>query len=86
MIRVLKWNVPVDDEWHPIGSGPVVHVDAFNPWEVFIWTLQENESQTRAARVYGTGQPLPENVEHLGSASANGGALIWHVFGSPDAS
>ena len=24
--RILKWNVPVDDNRHSIGGGPVVHV------------------------------------------------------------
>lgn len=25
--RVLRWNVPVDDQWHEIGAGKVLHVN-----------------------------------------------------------
>ena len=26
MKTVLKWTILVDDEWHPVGAGPVLHV------------------------------------------------------------
>ena len=78
--RVLKWPVPVDDQDHPIGWGPVALVDSTNPRLVHVWTIEESESVNpwRAARVYGTGQPVVGADEHLGSVNING--LEWHVF------
>ena len=29
MRRVLKWPVPIDDQWHEIGDGPVALVERF---------------------------------------------------------
>lgn len=48
-MRVLKWAVAVDDEWHEIGTGEVVLVAPFNSdaeWHslearaVNVWTLE----------------------------------------------
>ena len=84
-LRVLKWPVPVDDREHPIGDGTVLHVgcQGRNPQVVYVWTLEPDGAQLRgrAARVFGTGQPLPEYIGagyHLGSVIE--GALVWHVF------
>ena len=79
MKRVLKWNVPVDDREHPIGAGPVMHVACQSTIDVVqVWTLEDDHvREVVAARVFATGQPLPEGVgadHHLGSV------LIWHVF------
>jgi hypothetical protein len=85
--RILKWTIPVDDQRHLIGAGPVVHVDSqsdptfHDPGAVQVWT-DENDSEHVAptsARVYATGQPIPEDGEVLGTALVLGGALVWHV-------
>ena len=83
MMRVLKWTVPVDDQWHPIGAGDVVHVacQMDGPFSVQVWTLEADNLEMRSACVFGTGQPLPDRVTHLGTALANQGALVWHLFG-----
>jgi hypothetical protein len=86
-MRVLKWNVDVDDVPHPIGQGKVVlvacqHSDA----SVQVWTQEEGahpEERPRAAQVYATGQPIPEGLEHVGSALALNGRLIWHIYAVP---
>lgn len=90
MKRVLKWDVPVDDKDHPIGPGRVLHVACqWSPSVVQVWTEETEETgenpvvATRRARVYGTGHPVPEKDEHLGSVAATGTALVWHVYGSP---
>jgi hypothetical protein len=79
---VLKWDVPVDNNYHPIGAGPVVHVACQgSPYIVQVWT-EDSASGHRAARVYGTGQPVPDDDVHLGSVLA--GPFVWHVYASPD--
>lgn len=81
--RVLKWAVPVDDHDHPIGGGPIVHVgtQGGDNTVVCVWTEESDTTlmATRRARVYGTGQPLPESDVHLGSVVA--GPFVWHVYG-----
>lgn len=83
MSAVLKWTVPVDDEWHPIGSGPVALVAAqHGPRAVQVWTIEGrvNDVHFRSAKVIGTGQAIPESTEHIGSTVA--GEFVWHVFAS----
>lgn len=89
MKRVLKWPVPVDDHEHPIGAGKVVHVDcAGESRVVYVWTEQHATTRRTghglsSARVYGTGQPIPDDAEHIGSAVTAGGMLVWHVYALP---
>lgn len=87
--RVLKWVVPVDDQDHPIGGGAVVLVavqvsrDPGGPAGlVTVWTDEypANPEPIRSAHVYGTGQPVPERDQHIGSCID--GPLVWHVFAS----
>jgi hypothetical protein len=79
MHRVLRWDVPVDDDWHDIGAGPVVHVAARAHREcpgdlVEVWTLEDladTYAETvpqRSVRVFGTGHALPHDALHIGSA------------------
>lgn len=82
--RVLKWPVPVDGQDHPIGAGPVVLVDSQDYRStVFVWTEETAVSApVRRARVYGTGQPIPEGTGvHIGSTLA--GPFVWHVYAAP---
>lgn len=79
MHRVLRWDVPVDDAWHEIGAGDVVHVAARGHRErpgdlVEVWTLEEtpgvdtSELPKRSVSVAGTGHRLPEDVYIIGTA------------------
>lgn len=86
-MRVLKWTIPVDDEFHPIGGGKVVHVDSQfgRREEVQVWTEESEDrgiSNPRAALVIGTGHAIPPNTEHIGSVIplSAGGHLVWHVY------
>jgi hypothetical protein len=38
----------------------------------------------RLVQVFGTGHPLPYFAEHLGSAVAVNGGLVWHLFSLPE--
>lgn len=82
MTAVYRYEVPVDDQWHAMQlSGPVVHVDCRNPRVVELWALSTSEPSTmRGFRVFGTGQPLPDKVKHVGTAVAPGGQLVWHLM------
>lgn len=79
--RILKWPVPVDDRDHPIGAGAVVHVgcQGDNPAVVQVWTDEWHSDSplVTLARVYGTGQPIPEGDVVVGSVIV--GPLVWHV-------
>lgn len=49
-----------------------------------IWALvMENETrkEKRIINVYGTGNPLPDQVgDYIGTVQTYGGNLVWHVF------
>lgn len=79
MQRVLRWAIPVDDQWHDIGAGYVVETSARQSVQrpgdlVEIWTLEDTPDgdtaniPMRSVTVVGTGHPVPENTEHVGTA------------------
>lgn len=83
--RILKWDVPVDDAEHLIGWGHVLSVGCqYEPDTVQVWTLEDCSDgppePRRPVRVFGTGQPLPDSVEHLGTALVAGKPLVWHLL------
>jgi hypothetical protein len=83
MRRVLRWVVPVDDAWHRVGAGKVLHVACRldDPTMVHVWTEEHGApvTPTRKVRVYGTGHVIgPEAGDYLGTGQA--GPLVWHVF------
>lgn len=85
MRRVLKWDVPVNDQPAAVGSGPVVHIGVQGDIAVVqIWTDEtmpdDVPSVSRMVQVFGTGHPVPADAVHLGSVVTAGGALVWHVF------
>lgn len=86
-MRVLKWNVPVDDKMHGIGEGKIALVDSlYGPEAVQVWTVEPGsgvQANPRQAVVIGTGQEAPDDWEHIGSVATAGGALVWHVFAEP---
>lgn len=93
MRRVLKWDVPIDDSWHPVGSGKVTLVAIQFPEtpglpasSLQVWTEEEctpgGEPRNRllAATVVGTGHKVPDFALHIGSVVSQAGALVWHVY------
>lgn len=83
--RVLKWEVPVDDETHEISGGPVVHVACQHTADVvMVWTEESDLTLApRTVRVFGTGHPIPKAATHIGSVVTAGGALVWHLYELP---
>jgi hypothetical protein len=83
--RILRYEVPVDDQWHVIDlpRGPILYVACRVADVVEFWALDAADgiTLTRAFRVFGTGQPLPRAVgRHIGTAFAAGGRLVWHLM------
>jgi hypothetical protein len=76
--RVLRWEVPVDDQWHDIGGGKVVHVDnrptlpGLPSGRVEVWTEEPTPEDWPATErgmvplrnviVVGTGHPIPDEA------------------------
>jgi hypothetical protein len=88
-VRVLKWDVPVDDHVHRIGSGDIIHVACqSSPDVVQVWTEEVDEPNLdRRVTVVGTGHVYPSNKvddenghwHAVGTALTNIG-LVWHVL------
>lgn len=91
MKRVLKWSIPVDDQPHTIGGGPVLRAECQSaPDAVQLWTVEDalnvhEDGQPclcggREVQVVGTGQQFPSTWFPIATALAAGGALVWHVI------
>ena len=86
--RVLRYEVPVDDQWHEINlpeKGQLLHVAvARSPSVMEFWTIQDEEDTTvpRHFRVFGTGQPI--DGAYCGTAvvllTGEYTPLVWHLF------
>lgn len=85
--RILRYEVPVDDQWHRIDSpgrrvGPIA---ARRPDVVEFWSVQSDGSfgidGTGEFRVYATGQLIDDDhAAYMGTAITANGALVWHLF------
>ncbi len=86
--RVLRYEVPVDDQWHRIRCpGEVRHVAARQVDVVEFWAVTGpwiGRGVDREFRVYATGQPIPASrvrgLWYEGGAITPDGALVWHLF------
>ena len=88
--RILRYEVPVDDEWHTHTlKGPIVHVGSRDPLVVEFWAFDCGGWEAdREFRVFGTGHPLPgRRLAHHGTVVVAGGQLVWHLIeGAPTSS
>jgi hypothetical protein len=84
VIRILRYEVPVDDQWHEHGlSGAILHIASRRPDVVEFWALDSGGAPyPRRFRVYGTGHPIDGDPEpaYRGTALAAGGSLVWHLM------
>ena len=86
--RVMRWEVPVDDKFHAIGGGKVLHVDCRSLAVAEVWTEEfvcerpaKMTAPKRAVRAFGTGQSLGAsmmNLSHIGSCLD--GQFVWHLY------
>jgi len=93
-MRVLRYEVPVDDFTHVISLSGEVYpfINASHPHIVEFWSLDTGGPSTdRKFRVVGTGQPLPISEywegDYVGTAihiitpsGLPGSRLVWHLF------
>lgn len=93
-VRVLEWDVPVDDQVHYIGEGSIIHVACqHDANSVQVWAEEVGEpwepvpQYYRAVQVVGTGHEYPSNRvdgepghwHAVGTALTTIG-LVWHVL------
>lgn len=94
--RMLRYQVPADDEWHTVElkAGASVFIAAHSergPDRVDFWAegdLDENFApagplEPRKFRVFGTGQPLPDGVVWRATTARSPEGLVWHLMELP---
>ncbi len=84
MNRILRYEVPVDDEWHSLtGSFTTpLHVGCRDPRivEFWAWEREDRSILPMEFRVIGTGHPFDGPGTYVGTAIAPGGHLVWHLM------
>lgn len=81
-MRILRYEVPVDGEWHEVRCGNIVHVASRSPDVVEVWASAVSDfwESERMLRVYGTGHAIEVGAVHVGTALAADGRLVWHLL------
>ncbi len=83
MNTVWKFKIPTADIFQislPIGAVPLsVQVQL---GEVVLWCFcnSENDTETRRFRLAGTGHPIKEDVNYIGTFQLASGNLVFHLF------
>jgi hypothetical protein len=84
--RIFRYEVPVDDQWHHIRCGPILHVDCRHPAYVEFWAVpvddEEDDVEDHRLRVFGTGHEMDAELVYEGTALAPGG-FVWHLMCDP---
>ena len=87
-MKILKFDIPIDDQWHTIGVGTgVVHTGHQREGFVTVWFVQHDPERQNIEtyRVYGTGQDIELYVgfttypKYVATVQAPGG-LVWHLM------
>lgn len=81
MNRILRYEVPVDDQWHLFRAGEPLHVACRDTEvvEFWAWETADGTLAYREFLVVGTGHYVEEGVRHIGTALVPGGGLVWHL-------
>lgn len=89
-VRVLRWQLPVDDEDHelPVTGEIVACAGTRGLWSnmpkhwVEFWAVgpAEPPAPPRVFRVFGTGQPIPAEYVWRGTAPRTDEGLVWHLL------
>ena len=81
MSRILKWKLPVDDQWHPVPN-PFQHcaVDYHDPGVVWIYGVDQEEMDPWEMRVFGTGHEIPDGTSWISTVRHDPTGLVWHVL------
>lgn len=89
--RVYRYEVPIDDDVHPLPTGDIVHVDTREVGVVEVWieVPDQGDLPNMIVRVYGTGHEVPADAVHLGTALTPDwthqggqprGRFVWHLY------
>lgn len=84
-MRILKTDIPVQNDWTDYEMGEIVHVghQAFGVVTVW-WLSAPRPLPSRRLRVFRTGEDVPSlghrNPHHVGTSVDVGGRLVWHLF------
>lgn len=84
--RATRWDIPIDDNNHPMGAGPVLLIANNLGLVLEVWT-EENTPQpepTRTVRTITSTDTIPNGYQHLASVT-NGPGLVWHLYGTTEA-
>lgn len=86
-MKVLRYEVPVDDDWHDFELHPasdILHVESRKAEAVELWILDRpwpGPKVTRSFRVFGTGHDVPPLAEYRGTAIPLDFPMVaWHLF------
>jgi hypothetical protein len=80
MKRIYRYEVPVDGDFHAIACGPVLAVGCRDRNVVEFWAYPKGHGfEVRHFRVAGTGHVVDDEEQHVGTAVAPGGDLVWHL-------
>lgn len=80
---IHRHEIPADRQWHNQElTGAVLHVATRTPYTVEIWARASDEGLrcTHSYRVFGTGEPLPDDCQYVGTAITPGGQFVWHLM------
>jgi hypothetical protein len=78
------WKVNLHDVDGPVQLpiGAVVIATQYQRGELCIWAIVDPaaEMEDRQIHIIGTGKPIPDGVEYVGTVQDNSGYYVWHVF------
>jgi hypothetical protein len=84
MKTIHRYEVPVDGGWHSFECGPILAVGCRNPEIVEFWAYPNGSGSfgkgMRHFSVVGTGQSFEDVEQYVGTATAPGGQLVWHLI------
>lgn len=83
---VFRYEIPLDDKWHPLPPGKPLHVEVGRklPGRGEIWMEVRSEmpeTPTHQYRVFGTGHTIPDTfqeIEFVGTARND--PFMWHFY------
>ena len=83
MRQMFRYEVPVDDQAHAFAltCNPVAAANAAG--DVVEFWAEHDTTQAecdQAFRVFGTGHPLPEHAEWIGTCPRDRAGLVWHLY------
>lgn len=81
--RMFRYVVLIDDQAHVIAlSHSPVAVAVSTAWSVEFWCEHTEGAPQgkRAFQVFGTGHPLPDDAQWIGTCPRTPDGLVWHLY------